>query len=101
MPDLTPGALRHRLGPARWPSNTPPSPTPGDLHEGSRAPQHGAPALGPGCAAGLAAPTPWRFRAMLHPWTRTTSIAALPLTRRRSEEHTSELQSRGHLVCRL
>src|SRR5690625_7042927 len=24
-----------------------------------------------------------------------------PLTFRRSEEHTSELQSRGHLVCRL
>src|SRR6266508_6014882 len=27
--------------------------------------------------------------------------APLPLLRRRSEEHTSELQSRGHLVCRL
>src|SRR6266508_4500710 len=25
----------------------------------------------------------------------------LPATRERSEEHTSELQSRGHLVCRL
>src|SRR5690625_7121487 len=24
-----------------------------------------------------------------------------PFSRRRSEEHTSELQSRGHLVCRL
>src|SRR5207253_10300023 len=24
-----------------------------------------------------------------------------PITKRRSEEHTSELQSRGHLVCRL
>src|SRR5437870_8265636 len=24
-----------------------------------------------------------------------------PMTHRRSEEHTSELQSRGHLVCRL
>src|SRR5207253_8152641 len=24
-----------------------------------------------------------------------------PMNRRRSEEHTSELQSRGHLVCRL
>src|SRR6266508_4441890 len=27
--------------------------------------------------------------------------AALPTMRERSEEHTSELQSRGHLVCRL
>src|SRR5207253_11231436 len=27
--------------------------------------------------------------------------ALLPRRRRRSEEHTSELQSRGHLVCRL
>src|SRR5437870_9814311 len=26
---------------------------------------------------------------------------ALPGSHRRSEEHTSELQSRGHLVCRL
>src|SRR5207253_10671407 len=29
----------------------------------------------------------------------TVAIAALPILR--SEEHTSELQSRGHLVCRL
>src|SRR5207253_7376513 len=28
-------------------------------------------------------------------------IWALPLSGDRSEEHTSELQSRGHLVCRL
>src|SRR5437870_7685737 len=27
--------------------------------------------------------------------------SAIPSRRRRSEEHTSELQSRGHLVCRL
>src|SRR2546422_4496647 len=31
----------------------------------------------------------------------TIARAALPLTLRRSEEHTSELQSRLHLVCRL
>src|SRR5215510_15814691 len=30
-----------------------------------------------------------------------TVIAAPSPQRRRSEEHTSELQSRGHLVCRL
>src|SRR5439155_740332 len=29
------------------------------------------------------------------------SLAELDARRRRSEEHTSELQSRGHLVCRL
>src|SRR5439155_27138175 len=28
-------------------------------------------------------------------------LAQTPVIRRRSEEHTSELQSRGHLVCRL
>src|SRR5207253_5869247 len=28
-------------------------------------------------------------------------ILDIPLARPRSEEHTSELQSRGHLVCRL
>src|SRR5690625_6922913 len=31
---------------------------------------------------------------------RSTTVPA-PCTRPRSEEHTSELQSRGHLVCRL
>src|SRR5690625_5661367 len=29
------------------------------------------------------------------------TISVLPAPRDRSEEHTSELQSRGHLVCRL
>src|SRR5439155_1791715 len=29
------------------------------------------------------------------------SAGLMPLTNMRSEEHTSELQSRGHLVCRL
>src|SRR5690625_7034953 len=31
----------------------------------------------------------------------TISPPTFPLSRARSEEHTSELQSRGHLVCRL
>src|SRR5437870_10001460 len=41
----------------------------------------------------------WRGR-----WSQasTSSFPAAPQgTRKRSEEHTSELQSRGHLVCRL
>src|SRR5439155_24872563 len=32
---------------------------------------------------------------------RSTEEAATPIVNVRSEEHTSELQSRGHLVCRL
>src|SRR5690625_6734423 len=32
---------------------------------------------------------------------RPTSLDAISRTYDRSEEHTSELQSRGHLVCRL
>src|SRR5690625_6113470 len=31
----------------------------------------------------------------------TESLGATPTQVQRSEEHTSELQSRGHLVCRL
>src|SRR5258708_12104021 len=30
-----------------------------------------------------------------------TTLTAIPRTRKRSEEHTSELQSPDHLVCRL
>src|SRR5690625_3569727 len=33
--------------------------------------------------------------------TTAASLIVIGLRRRRSEEHTSELQSRGHLVCRL
>src|SRR5690625_5546362 len=46
-------------------------------------------------------PTSHRFsprgRDRLSPW----AVTPGPRSRRRSEEHTSELQSRGHLVCRL
>src|SRR5690625_5413842 len=35
------------------------------------------------------------------PWWCWTSTPRPTMTRSRSEEHTSELQSRGHLVCRL
>src|SRR5690625_6811576 len=35
------------------------------------------------------------------PTKRPVTILEAVLTARRSEEHTSELQSRGHLVCRL
>src|SRR5690625_5719824 len=34
-------------------------------------------------------------------WDTVDSFCMPPLWRPRSEEHTSELQSRGHLVCRL
>src|SRR5690625_7062452 len=35
------------------------------------------------------------------PWPRSVTPSTGSPTRTRSEEHTSELQSRGHLVCRL
>src|SRR5439155_26969762 len=35
------------------------------------------------------------------PWVATTRSCDRLMNLRRSEEHTSELQSRGHLVCRL
>src|SRR5439155_14136535 len=35
------------------------------------------------------------------PWSSEKHLGARRLTAERSEEHTSELQSRGHLVCRL
>src|SRR6266508_5694621 len=41
------------------------------------------------------------FRSRPCPCSRPTSPFAAAVTRSRSEEHTSELQSRGHLVCRL
>src|SRR5215203_7419650 len=37
----------------------------------------------------------------LAPWSLDRLVDALLATRRRSEEHTSELQSRQYLVCRL
>src|SRR2546422_3759862 len=42
-------------------------------------------------------PSGWRIR----PAGRVVPIGTLPLNLVRSEEHTSELQSRLHLVCRL
>src|SRR6266702_8181562 len=39
--------------------------------------------------------------AALHPCRHPSHRRRKPVPRRRSEEHTSELQSRGHLVCRL
>src|SRR5437870_10444692 len=44
----------------------------------------------------------WRSRSAKMPGTTSTSgTSGSTLSTRRSEEHTSELQSRGHLVCRL
>src|SRR5690606_40116493 len=44
-----------------------------------------------------AAPSQVRYQAALHP----VSLSTRAASRRRSEEHTSELQSRENLVCRL
>src|SRR5690606_39896598 len=51
-------------------------------------------------------PTTSRMRSRVWPFSPTskwisTSISAWPFSARRSEEHTSELQSRENLVCRL
>src|SRR2546429_2265644 len=47
-------------------------------------------------------PRPWLKARRLRPFPPQASAAAAPRgPRRRSEEHTSELQSRLHLVCRL
>src|SRR5690625_6430576 len=55
--------------------------------------------LCPGCGLGrsmaLAAQGSYQASIQMHPM----GIIAIPVLR--SEEHTSELQSRGHLVCRL
>src|SRR6266702_6595339 len=45
--------------------------------------------------------TLFRSRPSGGPWRRSRRHARPSAPRRRSEEHTSELQSRGHLVCRL
>src|SRR5690625_6676779 len=74
-------------------------------------PHHGAdPPGGPGQPGPSGAPTPsrWRFADGVPPaWLRRVTVALGVLVvlvlhdEHRSEEHTSELQSRGHLVCRL
>src|SRR5690625_5740220 len=63
----------------------------------SAAPPAPTPPPTPGCGTGCApcSPRPPRRRSA------ATPLGASPSTSRRSEEHTSELQSRGHLVCRL
>src|SRR5690625_6452634 len=53
-------------------------------------------------AARLDGASPWQmfWRVML-PLTKPSLSALTIITVLRSEEHTSELQSRGHVVCRL
>src|SRR3712207_7741557 len=46
------------------------------------------------CNSSISSKSSGDFRLTLH-------LASLPLCSRRSEEHTSELQSRQYLVCRL
>src|SRR5690625_6755811 len=44
---------------------------------------------------------PWRYRKLLTCAGDRLTIRQRKRLQERSEEHTSELQSRGHLVCRL
>src|SRR3712207_8920364 len=55
------------------------------------------------CTSRLPALRPaWRTNvSMYEAWARCTSSASPAAASRRSEEHTSELQSRQYLVCRL
>src|SRR5439155_15156081 len=64
----------------------------------------GAPVISVGASAAAGG----RGRAALRPFAGTptgcsghTAVANSAIVAKRSEEHTSELQSRGHLVCRL
>src|SRR5439155_3363948 len=69
---------------------------PGSHHEGCR---RGSPQVGTACPE----PRPCsshRSAAALQAW-RCSSSPTSAVRNSRSEEHTSELQSRGHLVCRL
>src|SRR5690625_5936832 len=43
----------------------------------------------------------WSFRTLTNTSQMIRSLPPYPVPASRSEEHTSELQSRGHLVCRL
>src|SRR5690625_5557264 len=52
--------------------------------------------VGVGIVALLAVIAAWRSGSK-----RLLQLSGIPLVFTRSEEHTSELQSRGHLVCRL
>src|SRR5690625_6510218 len=49
----------------------------------------------------LQAPLPWRRRYVRVARPQARARPVVTVVRIRSEEHTSELQSRGHLVCRL
>src|SRR5947208_4512288 len=42
-----------------------------------------------------------RFHDVWHTWSNGVAMMRMPLVLWRSEEHTSELQSPDHLVCRL
>src|SRR3712207_7779764 len=45
--------------------------------------------------------TPWTEDTIVNGWSTTKTVLALAALLLRSEEHTSELQSRQYLVCRL
>src|SRR3989442_6049721 len=55
----------------------------------------------------LGGPQVWAFRLGIHHWSsmipprKNHHTPVIPIYGKRSEEHTSELQSRPHLVCRL
>src|SRR5690554_7510580 len=56
---------------------------------------------GSGCCGCLQAPVAISATNAIVQYARFACITSLPRSYHRSEEHTSELQSRPHLVCRL
>src|SRR5690606_39418672 len=60
-----------------------------------------APAGGPGVRAGSVAPVLDQHRLLVHAVHLTQHVHLLAERAERSEEHTSKLQSRENLVCRL
>src|SRR5207253_5844662 len=96
-------SLSRRRG---WPSRSPPpaTPRPGShtlsLHDALPICEAWAICTGNPRKRSVNVRVCWRANSVVG----TTTATCLPTTllaRQRSEEHTSELQSRGHLVCRL
>src|SRR5258708_15485820 len=88
--------METRLSPLGTWKSAAPAPSEPATHERSAMPQHGSPS-----SRRAAAPSPNRIRVRASSGARCRVVVSLATRRIRSEEHTSELQSPDHLVCRL
>src|SRR5690625_3247855 len=109
-------ATRTQVSNGAWPQQGQHACRPRRKGRRSTPPRRAPPPHAPSAAPPTTGPTTATSQARTHPTEATPKpptypapqegvppIAAAPTTQRstRSEEHTSELQSRGHLVCRL